>query len=109
MVTAQVCRGRGGIVLSAGRWRGRCRPWPRRAHRATRELSHDAGLGRHAAAGIRGDADRSCPGPFPLLVMPSSWGLADFEYVGAAAQLDTIRATWSSAIPRGGWVDSADD
>ncbi|HEX4722004.1 MAG TPA: alpha/beta fold hydrolase [Pseudonocardiaceae bacterium] len=27
------------------------------------------------------------PGPFPLLVMPSSWGAPDLEYVGAGAKL----------------------
>lgn len=29
----------------------------------------------------------SGPGPFPLLVMPSSWGAPDLEYVGAGAKL----------------------
>ncbi|MEV6611810.1 CocE/NonD family hydrolase [Kutzneria sp. NPDC051319] len=46
-------------------------------------------------------------GPFPLLVMPSSWGALDIEYVGAAAKLAyqsgyvvvsyTARGFWDSA------------
>ncbi|MQA06261.1 MAG: CocE/NonD family hydrolase [Streptosporangiales bacterium] len=53
-------------------------------------------------------------GPFPLLVMPSSWGMPHLEYVGAAAKLAyesgyavvsySSRGFWDS----GGQVDVAD-
>ncbi len=53
------------------------------------------------------------PGPFPLLVMPSSWSLPNIEYVGAAAKLAkesgyvvvsyTSRGFWDS----GGEIDIA--
>ncbi|MGI5502881.1 CocE/NonD family hydrolase [Lentzea sp. CA-135723] len=53
------------------------------------------------------------PGPFPLLVMPSSWAVPNIEYVGAAAKLAkqsgyvvvsyTSRGFWDS----GGTIDVA--
>ena len=46
-------------------------------------------------------------GPFPLLVMPSSWSLLDVEYVGAAARLATERGFEVVSYTTRGFWDSA--
>ncbi len=46
-------------------------------------------------------------GPFPLLVMPSSWSLLDVEYVGAAARLATERGFEVVSYTSRGFWDSA--
>lgn len=45
-------------------------------------------------------------GPFPLVVMPASWGLPDLEYVGRAAQMAGSGYVVVSYTSRGFW-DSA--
>lgn len=53
------------------------------------------------------------PGPFPLLVMPSSWGAPDLEYVGAGAKLayqdgyEVISYTSRGFYDSGGGIDVA--
>ena len=55
----------------------------------------------------------SGPGPFPLLVMPSSWGAPDLEYVGAGAKLayqdgyEVISYTSRGFYDSGGQIDVA--
>ncbi len=46
------------------------------------------------------------PGPFPLLVMPASWGLPNLEYVGRGSQLASQGYVVVSYTSRGFW-DSA--
>ncbi|MET4730222.1 putative acyl esterase [Lysobacter enzymogenes] len=46
------------------------------------------------------------PGPFPLLVMPASWGVPNLEYVGRAGQLAAKGYVVVSYTSRGFW-DSA--
>lgn len=45
-------------------------------------------------------------GPFPLLVMPSSWGTPDLEYVGAAGKLATDRGYEVISYSSRGFYDS---
>ena len=53
------------------------------------------------------------PGPFPLLVMPSSWGAPDLEYVGEGAKLayqdgyEVISYTSRGFYDSGGQIDVA--
>jgi predicted acyl esterase len=53
------------------------------------------------------------PGPFPLLVMPSSWGVPDLEYVGEGAKLayqdgyEVISYTSRGFYDSGGEIDVA--
>ncbi|HEY4454778.1 MAG TPA: CocE/NonD family hydrolase [Pseudonocardiaceae bacterium] len=55
----------------------------------------------------------SGPGPFPLLVMPSSWGAPDLEYVGEGAKLayqdgyEVISYTSRGFYDSGGQIDVA--
>lgn len=46
-------------------------------------------------------------GPFPVLVMPSSWGTPDLEYVGAAGKLATERGYEVISYSSRGFYDSA--
>ncbi|AHH94317.1 CocE/NonD family hydrolase [Kutzneria albida] len=47
------------------------------------------------------------PGPFPVLVMPSSWSVPDIEYVGAAAKLATASGYEVVSYTSRGFWDSA--